>query len=92
MGIRSDRFFAHHLGVNGNLSEYVKWKGLLTYIQHLGTYGAPYEPVQNQFSGFFEVQYINPNFPVEIGMAAGVDTGNTIANNFGIQFMVAKRW
>ena len=92
MGIQSDRFFAHHLGVNGNLSEYVKWKGLLTYIQHLGTYSATYEPVQNQFSGLFEVQYINPGFPVEIGMAAGIDAGNTISNNFGIQFMVAKRW
>ena len=92
MGIRSNRFYAHHIGLKGNLAEHVKWKGLLKYIQHLGRYGAPYEPVQNQFSGLFEVQYINPGFPLEIGMAAGADTGNTISNNFGIQFSVAKRW
>ncbi len=37
-GIQSNRFFSHHLGISGNLSEYLTWKGLLTYIQHLGTY------------------------------------------------------
>jgi len=40
----------------------------------------------------FEVQYVNPGFPVELEMAVGADAGNTIGNNFGFRFSVAKRW
>ncbi len=92
IGIRSNRFFAHHIGVKGNLSDNVKWKGMLTFIQHLGTYSKPYITSQKQVSGLFEVQYVNPDFPVEFGIAAGGDAGNTVRNNLGFRFSVAKRW
>ncbi|HSO85124.1 MAG TPA: capsule assembly Wzi family protein [Draconibacterium sp.] len=92
MGIQSNRFFAHHIGVRGNFSDYFRWKGMLTYIQQLGTYSEPYTSKQKQVSGLFEVQYINPGFPVEIGLAAGTDGGNTIGKNLGFQLSVAKRW
>ena len=91
-GIESNRFFAHHLGVSGNLSEHLAWKGLLTYVEHLGIYGRQYNPAHKQVSALFEVQYIKPGFPVELGMAVGADAGNTIGNNFGFRFSVAKRW
>jgi len=91
-GIESNRFFAHHLGVRGNLSEHIIWKGLLTYVEHLGIYGHQYNPVHKQVSGLFEVEYVNPGFPVELGMAVVADSGNTISNNFGFRFSVAKRW
>ena len=91
-GIQSNRFFSHHLGISGNLSEYITWKGLLTYIQHLGTYRNPYQPKHKQLSGLFELQYNNPLFPVELGLALAGDASNTNGKNLGLQFSVAKKW
>ncbi len=92
MGILSTQFFAHHLGLKGNILEHVLWKGMLTYLQHQGTYGVLYEPVQKQLSGLLEIQYVNPGFPLEIVLAAGADAGNTIENNLGLRVSLAKKW
>ena len=92
MGMQSNRFFAHHLGVRGNFSDYFKWKGLLTYIQHLGTYSKPYSEAQKQISGLFEVQYSNPGFPVQIGLSTAGDTGNYSGKNLGFQLILTKNW
>jgi hypothetical protein len=92
MGIRSNRLFAHHFGFRGNFSEYFNWKGMLTFIQHFGTYSNPYNTAQKQVSGLFEVQFINPDFPLEFGFALGGDASNTVKNNLGFRFSVAKRW
>jgi len=92
IGIQSNRFFSHHVGAKGNLSDNIKWKGLLTYIQHLGTYSKPYSSKQKQVSGLFEVQYINPDFPVELGLSAAADVSNVTGNNLGFNFSVIKSW
>jgi hypothetical protein len=91
-GLRSNRFFAHHLGMKGNFSDFIAWKGLLTYIQHLGTYSNPYSESQKQISGLFEVQYINPDFPVQIGVTTAGDAGNHSGKNIGFQLILAKKW
>jgi hypothetical protein len=92
MGLRSNRFFAHHLGLKGNFSDFIEWKGFLTYIQHLGTYPQPYEEIQKQISGLFEVQYINPGFPVQIGLSAAGDAGNYAGKNLGFRVNLTKTW
>ena len=92
MGIQSNRFLSHHLGVKGDLTEFLKWKGMLTYIQHLGTYSNPYESVQKQLTGLFEVEYVNPDFPVQLGLSAGCDASNISGKNLGFRFSVAKYW
>jgi hypothetical protein len=92
LGIQSNRFLSHHIGAKGNLSEKIIWKGLLTYVQHLGTYSKPYKLNQKQISGFFEIQYCNPKFPVEIGLSAAADACNVTGNNLGFNFSVAKNW
>jgi hypothetical protein len=65
---------------------------MLTYLQHLGTYSEPYTSNRKQVSGLLEVKYVNPGFPVEIGLAAGGDSSTAIGNNMGFQLTVAKRW
>lgn len=92
MGIRSNRYFSHHIGVKGNLSEYLFWKGMLTYVQHLGTYSKPFLTNQKQISGLFDVQYLNPEFPVELGLSLGADTSNSNFRNVGVRFSVSKSW
>lgn len=91
-GLRSNRFFAHHMGMCGNLTGYLRWKGMLTFTEHWGTYGNPYNPYQKQLSGLFEMELVHPGFPVELGLSAGADGGNTTDNNFGLQLWLAKRW
>ena len=92
LGLNSNRFFAHHFGLRGNFNGFIGWKGLLTYIQHLGTYSKPYAEVQKQISGLFEVQYINPGFPVQIGISAAGDAGNYAGKNLGFRLNLTKKW
>ena len=92
MGLQSNRLISHHIGARGNVAGFIQWKGLLTWIQHLGTWGKPYNEKQNQLSGLFEVQYINPGFPVELGLSLAADAGSNTGNNLGFQFSVVKRW
>jgi hypothetical protein len=68
-GIRSNRFFAHHVGMMGNFLEHLSWKALLTSIEHWGTYKNSYNPYQKQVSGLLEMQYVRPGFPVELGLS-----------------------
>ncbi len=92
MGIQSNRFYSHHFGAKGNLSENISWKGLLTYIKRFGTYAKPYKPAQKQLSGLFEVQYFNPKFPFEIGLAAGGDITDYKGINSGIKLFLTRSW
>lgn len=91
MGIQSNRFFSHHIAAKGVLDEFIEWRGLLTYVQHYGTYVKPYTRVQKQISGLLEVQYLNPQFPVQIGLTAAGDVGNIIGKNLGIQLFITKK-
>ena len=92
MGIQSNRFISHHLGVKGNFSEHLYWKGMLTYVKHLGTYGRPYEPSQEQLSGLFDIKYLNPEFPVDLGVAIAADSNSSNGKNMGFQVSIAKSW
>ena len=90
--IQSTRFYAHHLGMKGLLSEHIHWMGRATWVHHFGSYLIPYKPSRKQISCFFELQYLNPAFPVELGISAAADAGNTINSNLGFQIWVAKTW
>jgi hypothetical protein len=92
MGLQSNRFFSHHFGVKGVFAKHFNWKGMLTYIQHLGTYSKPYNSAQKQISGLLEIQYVNPGFPIELGMALSADDNNTYGKNLGFRFSIAKSW
>jgi hypothetical protein len=92
MGIRSNRFFAHHIGACGYFSENLRWKGMITYIQHLGTWSEPYEINQNQISGLFEVHFAKHGFPVELGISTAADFDQDKGKNMGFNLSVSKNW
>ena len=92
MGIQSNRFYSFHTGVKGYLPENFAWKSMLTYVQHLGTYSAPYSVARNNFSGLIDLSWQNPEFPFEIGVSAALDINNQNGKNGGIQLKVAKSW
>lgn len=90
--IESTRFVAHHVGIKGNFGDNIRWKSLVTYIKHLGSYVSPYHKPQKQISGFFEVWYINQKLPFDLGCATAVDISNADHNNPGIKFSLRKIW
>lgn len=92
MGIRSNRFFAHHVGARGQLSKNFRWKGMLTYIQHLGTWSEPYISSQNQVSGLFEVRFAKHGFPVELGISTAADIDKNKGKNLGFNVSISKNW
>jgi len=92
MGIRSNRFVSHHLGIAGNLSSFFFWKGLITFSRHSGTYGKPYEPAQNQISGLIDFMYINPEFPLDLGFSIAADDNSVLGKNLGFRFSISKNW
>lgn len=92
VGIQSNRFYSFHAGTKGYLSENFVWKSMLTCVQHLGTYSAPYKKARNIFSGLVDFSWQNPGFPVEIGVSAALDINNQSGKNGGIQLKVAKSW
>jgi len=90
MGIQSNRYLAHHLGMRGFLNNYLQWRGLLTYVEHKGTYGQPYQSTQKNVLGMAEINYVNPEFPVELGFSVAGDVVNTLGKNLGFQVSVSK--
>lgn len=90
MGFESNKFIAHHLGAKGKLANYLSWKGMVTYIQHLGTYQNPYENKLKQLSTYFEVFYYSPRVPVNIGLEIAADKIKNKKDNLGIQFSISK--
>lgn len=92
MGIRSNRYMSHHAGIKGNLTQYLYWNVMLTYMLHLGTYGKPFEPKQTQTSGLLNLLYKNPDFPVDLGLAVAADSNDIKGKNLGFQFTLSKEW
>lgn len=92
MGFRSNRFFAHHIGASGYFSENFLWKGMLTYIQHYGTWSEPYKSNHNQVSGIFEMRFVKHNFPIEIGISTAADFDKDKGKNLGFNLSVVKNW
>jgi hypothetical protein len=90
--IVSNRFFAHHLGISGKWKSLWKWKGLLTYSEHAGTVGRPFDRNTKQISGLVEVQYIQTGFPVEIGFSLAADAVSNNYRNVGTMLSVTKKW
>lgn len=91
-GIQSNRYFAHHLGMRGFLNEQLQWRGLLTYVEHSGTYATPYQKKQKNILGLLEVNYISSDFPVELGLSVAGDAVNTTGKNLGVKLSVRKSW
>jgi hypothetical protein len=90
--IASNRFFAHNLGITGKCKALWRWKGLLTYSEHAGTIGNPYNRNIKQISGLAEVQYVRAGFPVEIGFSLAADAGSNNYRNVGAMLSVTKKW
>ena len=89
-GLGSNRFYAHHFGLTGKVTDQLEWKGLFTFIHHFGLYNASYEPSEKQVSGHLELLYRNSALPFDLGLALASDARKTARNTAGLQFMISR--
>ncbi len=85
-GSVSTRFFAHHIGVKGNINSQLEWKGLVTYVKHFGTYGAPYITPKQQVSALIYFSYSFGSLPLYINFSVAGDVVTENPNRLGMQF------
>ena len=84
-GVESTRFFAHHIGLKGNLHKDISWKSMVTFIRHFGTWGKPYETVHDQTSFLLNLVYSGEPIPFDIDLTVAGDIANADPNRLGIQ-------
>lgn len=92
MGIESTRFFAHHFGAKGNLSDYLAWQAMFTYMEHFGTYGKPYGTVHKQVSFIVDLAYSQPVSPFDLFVSLAADKANIAQNVLGAKIGARYRF
>jgi hypothetical protein len=92
MSIPSNRFYTHHIGAIGNLTEGLGWKGMVTYTHYFGTYPVPYDPVVKKVSTLLCLNCSNAKMPFDIEVSTAADFSNTQPTTLGFQFQISKSW
>lgn len=92
----SNRFTAHHVGIEGAPVEGLNYRLLLSYAIHLGTYTEPYLKRKYMTSGLAEVGYDFNHFKKLkhkgwlATAAVAFDRGEQLGSNFGVAFSIKK--
>ena len=84
-GTESTRFFAHHIGLKGKLIEDITWKSMVTFTRYFGTWGRPYDPVQDRTSLLLNLFYSGNFIPFNVDFTVATDFYNTNPNRLGFQ-------
>ena len=92
----SNRFVAHHFGIEGTPAEGLNYRLLLSYATHLGTYTDPYLKRKYMTSGLAELNYKFNHFKClrnkgwEATTAVAFDQGEQIGDNLGFTLSIKK--
>lgn len=88
----NNRFWAWHLGVNGQPSERLSYRMLATLQRGWGTYHQPLTDPCYNVSLLLEGEYRLPYDGWSVKGAVGADLGELLGDNLGLQLTVAKRF
>lgn len=92
--VKNNRFYAFHLGLSGNPSDYLSYRLLATYQKGFGRYSIPYRDPQEGLSLMAEARYCfseDSKFKGwSITTSCGADFGQTYGRNYGLQLTIAK--
>ena len=91
-GIENTRIAMHHIGLEGSLSEHLRWDGMFTYSHNLGTYDTPYKNPKDQFSSILTFDYNPTKIPVNISISLAADIGQLYENRLGAMIKLSKSW
>lgn len=88
---RSNRVRAHHWAFAGEPSEEWKYRVLMSYALHWGTYENPLDKIENQFSSLYEVTYMPKKLKGwNFAVSAAVDHGSYLGNSVGGMITIRK--
>ena len=91
INFRNNRIMAWHFGLNGQPTDELAYRVLLTFTENWGTYITPFDDVLKQNSYLFEVSYQPKRF---IGwsatLALAYDDGEVLGNSFGGKLRLRK--
>lgn len=96
LNFNANRFKAHHIGLSGCPLDGLQYRVLYTHERALGTYADPFEKARTTHSLLAEANYaftdkVRPAFRgCSIGAAIGVDHGDLLGDNFGVQLTLRK--
>ena len=87
--VKNNRFQAVHIGIAGQPLEKLSYRLLASWQDGLGRYDDPYTYVHDNVSILCEATYQLPkSWSIKCGI--GLDTGDIIGNNTGLQLTVRK--
>ena len=91
--VGNNRFTAFHLGIDGKPSECISYRLLASWQDGLGTYDDPYKDTEHNLSVMLEATYMPQGSLLKgwsLTGALGMDTGDILGDNFGLQVTVGK--
>jgi hypothetical protein len=86
---KNNRFVAYHLGFDGQPTDRLGYRVLLTHQTGYGTYDNPYVKKHHNTSFMVEAAYEFPR-QWKVGGAYGMDFGGILGHNSGFQITVSK--
>ncbi|WP_424495035.1 capsule assembly Wzi family protein [Salinimicrobium sp. GXAS 041] len=84
IGIRNNKFTAHHIGIGGQISNYFNiypYKLLLSYSRNDGRYHDRFRPKQDVFYGFLDVRLLQMTFDVNLQL--GIEYNSFTSPSYG---------
>lgn len=85
-GPESTRFFAHHIGMKGNINSDISWKSMVTFIRQFGNWSQPNKAVKDQTSILLNLFYSGDLIPFNIDFTVAGDIADSNPNRLGLQF------
>ncbi len=95
LSLLSSRLWAHHVGFEGEPTDDISYRVLLTFSRNWGTYSNPLPEVADNFNFLAEVKWAPSNIPALRGwegtVGLGADGGSLLGRSVGLQISIAKR-
>ena len=92
--VKDNRFYAFHLALAGDPSQYTHYKVMATYRKGFGTYDKPLFNPKESLSVMAQLDYSFPDYTKMKGWgitaAYGWDAGNTYGQNHGFMLTIRK--
>lgn len=86
-GFKSTRFSGFHIGAQGNISSTVKWKTMLSYLDHVGQYDRngndTYNPSKKLLATMVNLEWYLENLPIVLGGTMAFDRSDITASASG---------
>jgi hypothetical protein len=89
--IKNNRVIAHHVGLEGYISQNVRYRNLITWSRNLGKYSDPFPEPLEQLSWMLELNTNLKRNNLEAGITVAADIGEMYGDNLGVMIIFRKK-